>query len=72
MISADRAIEIARSHIEAHDPRADFEGRAAEVADEEARWHVSFPFTDPDMLGGEPHVLVAKATGAVDRFYNTK
>lgn len=45
-----------------------------EVADDEGTvWHVYFPYTAAsDMLGGEPHVKVAKTDGAITEAYYTQ
>lgn len=64
MISREDAVGIARARVEADGVMA-LESRDTVVGDEEGYWHVSFPLRDLNVRGGEPHVRVRKADGAV-------
>lgn len=43
-----------------------------EVRDEGAVWHVSFPISDPEVLGGSPNVRVDKQSGTIVEVYYTQ
>jgi len=59
-ISREQAIEIA------------LDDRDTEVVEEETYWHVYFPYTSDEVLGGEPHVWVSKSQGDVIQIYYTQ
>lgn len=67
-VTEAQAIEIAKSRV-VSDGVMQLEGRRDVVRDEAAIWHVTFPETDLDVLGGAPHVLVEKATGSIIGVY---
>ena len=46
------------------------EGRETVVQDEGSNWHILFPLSDPNVRGGEPHIVVSKEDGSIiDVFY---
>lgn len=64
MISRERAIEIARARVEDEGVMS-LEGRDTVAEVEGDVLHVYFPSTDTTIRGGEPHVRVSLADGAV-------
>lgn len=68
-ISSDDAIAIAVTRVEA-DGAMTLEGRETVVQDEGSNWHILFPLSDPNVRGGEPHIVVSKEDGSIiDVFY---
>lgn len=68
-ISEEEAIEIARAQVEADDPAFDFRLTRPVVVSSGDTFDVSFPETELEGRGGEPHVVVDQATGdVVDTF----
>lgn len=72
--SMAEAIQIAKDHVAADGVMTiDDSERDSVAADEGSVWHVSFPYKDSmEMLGGEPHVFVAKSDGTVTDIYYTQ
>jgi hypothetical protein len=70
-ITLEEAIAIARQAVE-DDGVMSLDERDTEHEEETAYWHIYFPFTSHDILGGEPHVQVAKADGEVLDLYYTQ
>lgn len=70
-ITLEQAITIARQAVE-DDGVMSLDGRDTEHEEEATYWHIYFPFTSPEVLGGEPHVQVAKADGEVLQIYYTQ
>ena len=70
-ITLDEAIGIARQRVE-DDGVMSLDGRDTEHEEEADSWHIYFPYTSQEMLGGEPHVWVAKSDGAVIEIYYTQ
>jgi hypothetical protein len=71
MLSQDRAIEIARDHVLSRREAGVLDERDVAAERAEGGWHVWFPWHDPDMLGGEPHVTV-RDDGSIGDFYSTQ
>jgi hypothetical protein len=70
-ISRDQAIKIAIQRVQA-DGIMSLDGRSTAVIEEPNSWHISFPISAPNMRGGEPHVIIDKASGAITRVYYTQ
>jgi hypothetical protein len=70
-ISREQAITIATQAVEA-DGVMSLDGRDTVAVEETDSWHIYFPYTSHELLGGEPHVLVNKSTGAVIDLYYTQ
>ena len=70
-ITAGEAIEIARQRVEA-DGVMSLDGRDTESEEEADSWHIYFPYTSHEILGGEPHVWVDKSSGEVIDIYYTQ
>lgn len=70
-ITAEEAIEIAIQRVEA-DGVMSLDGRDTESEEEADSWHIYFPYTSHEVLGGEPHVWVDKASGEVTDIYYTQ
>jgi len=70
-ISREQAIEIAVQAVQ-DDGVMSLDDRDAEVVEEETYWHVYFPYTSDEVLGGEPHVWVSKSDGDVIQIYYTQ
>jgi hypothetical protein len=70
-ITQEEATEIAMAAVREDEADFDFTATYTVVVDEGAAFHVAFPARDPDTLGGEPHVIVDKATGDVLESYRT-
>lgn len=70
-ITLDEAIAIARQAV-IDDGIMSLDERDTEHVEESTYWHIYFPFTSHDILGGEPHVLVAKADGEILDMYYTQ
>ena len=64
VISRERAIEIARAEVEEQGVMS-LKGRSTVAEKDGDVLHVYFPFTDTTIRGGEPHVFVSLADGAV-------
>jgi hypothetical protein len=73
-ITETEAIRIAKEYVAADGVMTIDDGeRDSLVLDEGSQWHVYFPFKDSvEMLGGEPHVMVAKSDGTVTDIYYTQ
>lgn len=73
-ISMTEAIQIAKDHVAADGVMTiDDSERDSLALDEGSVWHVYFPYKDTvEMLGGEPHVMVAKSDGTVTDIYYTQ
>ena len=67
----EEATEIARQRVEA-DGVMSLDGRDTEVVEEADYWHIYFPYTSDEVLGGEPHVWVNKSDGEVIQIYYTE
>ena len=63
-ITLEEAIVIARQAV-LDDGVMSLDGRDTEHEEEATYWHIYFPYTSHDILGGEPHVQVAKSDGEV-------
>ncbi len=70
-ITLDEAIAIARQAVE-DDGVMSLDGRDTEHQEESTYWHIYFPYPSHDVLGGEPHVWVAKSDGEVLDLYYTQ
>jgi len=70
-ITLEQAIAIARQAV-LDDGVMSLDGRDTEYEEEATYWHIYFPYTSHEILGGEPHVQVAKADGAVLEIYYTQ
>lgn len=70
-ITLEDAIEIARQAV-IDDDVMSLDDRDTEHVEESTYWHIYFPYTSHDILGGEPHVKVAKADGEVLDIYYTQ
>lgn len=70
-ISREEAITIATQEVET-DGVMSLDGRDTEVVEEATYWHIYFPYTSHELLGGEPHVWVDKSTGEVIDIYYTQ
>jgi hypothetical protein len=73
-ITQAEAIRIAKEYVAADGVMTIDDGeRESLVLDEGSQWHVYFPYKDTaEMLGGEPHVMVAKSDGTVTDIYYTQ
>jgi hypothetical protein len=67
----EEAITIATQAV-VNDGVMSLDGRDTESADEVTYWHIYFPYTSHELLGGEPHVWVDKTTGDVTNIYYTQ
>lgn len=63
-ITLEEAIAIARQAV-IDDDVMSLDDRDTEHTEEATYWHIYFPYTSHDILGGEPHVHVAKSDGEV-------
>lgn len=70
-ITLEEAIAIARQAVE-DDGVMSLDERDTEHVEESTYWHIYFPYTSHDILGGEPHVWVAKSDGEVLDLYYTQ
>lgn len=70
-INKSDAVKLAEQKVKA-DGAMSLEGRTTVVKDEGNNWHISFPFTSTTVIGGEPHILIDKASGAITRVYYTQ
>ena len=70
-ISRDDAIKLATQRVKANGVMS-LSGRDTAVTEEPSYWHVYFPFSSPEVLGGEPHVFVDKFSGAIIQVYYTQ
>lgn len=70
-ISSDDAVKLAKQRVQA-DGVMSLDGRTTVVKEEQDYWHISFPISSPNVIGGEPHVLIDKASGAITRVYYTQ
>jgi len=71
MVTEAEAMEIARKHVRSRQGTNALNERNALAGREDNGWHVWFPWADPDMLGGEPHVRIDD-NGAIVEFYSTQ
>ena len=71
MVTEAEAIEIARRHVTSRQGADALNERDASAGREDNGWHVWFPWADPNMLGGEPHVRIDD-NGAIVEFYSTQ
>ena len=71
MITREQAIASARARVLA-DGVMSLEGRDTTAALEDETWHVSFPFLDAAVRGGEPHVYIDAESGVVSRIVYTQ
>lgn len=73
-VSEDDAIEIARDHVSEQDPDYELDAAFPVVRDHSDTYEISFP-RDAEgavaLVGGEPHVVVDKATGDVVDYWWT-
>jgi hypothetical protein len=70
-ITREEAITIATQAVE-DDGVMSLEGRDTESVEEATYWHIYFPYTSHELLGGEPHVWVDKTSGNVTSIYYTQ
>lgn len=70
-ITSDQAIKIAEERVKS-DGVMSMDGRFPVAKSEKDNWHVSFPISLPFVLGGEPHVIVDKASGKIIEVYYTQ
>ncbi len=70
-ISKSDAVKLAEQRVQA-DGVMSLDGRTTEVKEEGNDWHISFPLSSTKVIGGEPHVLIDKASGAITRVYYTQ
>jgi hypothetical protein len=70
-ITLEEAIDIAIQRVEA-DGVMSLAGRDTESVEEADYWHIYFPYTSHELLGGEPHVWVDKSSGDVSQIYYTQ
>jgi hypothetical protein len=71
-ISQDEAIAIAREAYRDEDPDFDFEDKFDFVSETATSYDISFPKREPEGPGGEPHVVIERATGDVTEIYFTR
>jgi hypothetical protein len=71
-ISQEDAIAIAREAYGDEDPEFDFDDKFDFVSETAATYDISFPQRDPEGPGGEPHVVIDRATGEVAEIYFTR
>lgn len=69
--SREQAITIATQRVQ-EDGVMSLVGRDTEVVEGADSWHIYFPYTSHELVGGEPHVLVSKSTGEVMNIYYTQ
>lgn len=72
MIDRAEAVDRAAAAVRAQRGDDALQGRSPLVRKEGDVWHVSFPYSDPGVVGGEPHVRIAEADGAVLEVYATQ
>jgi hypothetical protein len=70
-ITREQAITIATQAV-VDDGVMSLDGRDTVVVEEADSWHIYFPYSSHELLGGEPHVLVDKTTGEVIDLYYTQ
>jgi hypothetical protein len=70
-ISREQAITIATQAVE-DDGVMSLDGRDTEAVEEATYWHIYFPYTSHELLGGEPHVFVDKTSSDVTNIYYTQ
>jgi len=71
VLSQDRAIEIARDLVQSRTEAGVLDRRGVAAERTEEGWHIWFPWQDPNMLGGSPHVMV-RDDGSIGDFYSTQ
>jgi hypothetical protein len=71
MLTHEQAVKIAQERLSSARGPAALVGRRELVKRIGDTWHVSFPWSDPDMLGGEPHVVI-NDEGKIVEFYSTQ
>lgn len=71
-ISEDEAVEAARRSLAESDPDFDFSVTRVHVAASDDTYDISFVPVDLTGPGGEPHVVIDRATGAVVETYLTR
>lgn len=71
MISREEAIATAAARVTS-DAVMLLDGRDTVAELDGGAWHVSFPFLDAAVRGGEPHVYVDAETGLVARIVYTQ
>jgi hypothetical protein len=70
-ITLEEAIDIAIQRVQV-DGVMSLDGRDTESVEEADSWHIYFPYTSHELLGGEPHVWVDKSSGDVTQIYYTQ
>jgi hypothetical protein len=70
-ISRTEAITIATQAVN-DDGVMSLDGRDTEVVEAATYWHIYFPYTSHELVGGEPHVWVDKTSGEVTDIYYTQ
>ena len=70
-ITSDAAVDLAKQRVQ-KDGVMSLDGRETSVIDEPTQWHISFPISAPMWRGGEPHVIIDKASGAIINVYYTQ
>jgi hypothetical protein len=71
VISRDDALSLATNRVQ-EDGVMSLDGRKTTVKEEPNQWHISFPLSATMVRGGEPHVIIDKASGAITDVYYTK
>ena len=71
VISRDEAVGIATTKVE-EDGVMSLDDRKVSAKEESNQWHITFPLTATMVRGGEPHVIIDKASGAIIEVYYTK
>jgi poly-D-alanine transfer protein DltD len=70
-ITSEEAITIATQAVN-DDGIMSLDGRDTVAVEEATYWHIYFPYTSHELLGGEPHVLVNNSNGTVIDLYYTQ
>jgi len=70
-ISRTEAVKLAEQRV-LTDGVMSLEGRSTVVKEEQDAWHISFPFTSTNVIGGEPHIFVDQASGTITKVYYTQ
>ena len=70
-ITLEEAIAIATQRVE-EDGIMSLDGRDTESVEGADSWHIYFPYTSHELVGGEPHVWVDKSSGDVIDLYYTQ
>lgn len=71
VISRDDAVGLATNRVQ-EDGVMSLADRKTAVKEEPNQWHITFPLTATMVRGGEPHVIIDKASGAIIDVYYTQ